>query len=445
MSKGEEIIDKYMLPVANRISNNLYLTVLRDAFMGALPLIIFGSLFVVLSNISFLENWLGESGYANYQAFLNSAPEATIFIMSLFVTFGIGYHLSKHYGVEELHGALIATAAFLIITPFQLEEEEITGVIPIASIGAEGMFAAIIVGFIASEIYRKTIQKNWVITMPQGVPEAVAKSFSTLIPATITLSFFMFINLIFSITPWGDIHNFIYSILQAPLLALGSGLTATLVAVFFTQIFWFFGLHGQILVNSVMEPIWQTLSLENLRAYQNNEPLPHIVNSGFIDTFTVGTGGTGMTLGVLILILIIGRSRQLKQLGKLATPAGIFNVNEPIIFGLPIVLNPLVVIPWILAPMVATTFSYLLMANGVVPPPTGVNVPWTTPMVISGVLATGSIAGGILQIVNLLIVMAIWWPFIRIMDKQYYEQENHDKQDENPLLDEKNEKTDKAL
>nr|WP_308215271.1 PTS transporter subunit EIIC [Sinobaca sp. H24] len=296
---------------------------------------------------------------------MNSAPEATIFIMSLFVTFGIGYHLSKHYGVEELHGALIATASFLIITPFQLEEEEITGVIPVASIGAEGMFAAIIVGFIASEIYRKTIQKNWVITMPQGVPEAVAKSFSTLIPATITLSSFMFINLIFSITPWGDIHNFIYSILQAPLLALGSGLTATLVAVFFTQIFWFFGLHGQILVNSVMEPIWQTLSLENLRAYQNNEPLPHIVNSGFIDTFTVGTGGTGMTLGVLILILIIGRSRQLKQLGKLATPAGIFNVNEPIIFGLPIVLNPLVVIPWILAPMVATTFSYLLMANGV--------------------------------------------------------------------------------
>ena len=260
--------------------------------------------------------------------------------------------------------------------------------------------------------------------MPQGVPDAVSRSFSSLIPITLTLTVFLIIRILFSLTPYETVQNFIYTVLQEPLTALGSGLAATIVAVILIQIFWFFGLHGQIIVNSVFDPIWYTLNNQNLEAFQHGQALPNIITKQFVDSFLVGMGGSGMTLAVVILIFIIGRSRQIKELGKLGGPAGIFNVNEPIIFGLPIIMNPLVLIPWIIAPVVVTIVTYFSMATGLVPKPAGIIVPWTTPIVLNGFLATGNAwQGGVLQLVNLLIVMAIWWPFLKVLDKNYYEKE----------------------
>ena len=137
-----------------------------------------------------------------------------------------------------------------------------------------------------------------------------------------------------------------------------------------------------------------------------------------METFTVGIGGTGMTLAVVIGILIIAKSKQLRQVAKLAGPAGIFNVNEPVIFGLPIVMNPTIIIPWIISPIVGVTIAYLSMKLGLVPLTTGVAVPWTVPIFFSGILATNSLAGGILQLVILTVVLLIWSPFIKIMDMQ---------------------------
>jgi len=152
------------------------------------------------------------------------------------------------------------------------------------------------------------------------------------------------------------------------------------------------------------------------------------VTKQFIDTLLVGMGGSGMTLAVIILIFIIGRSRQVKELGKLGAPPGIFNVNEPIIFGLPIIMNPMVIIPWIIAPVVVTIITYLAMSIGFVPKPAGIIVPWTTPIFLSGFLATGNAwQGAVLQLVNLIVVMLIWWPFLKVMDKNYYEKEKKEK------------------
>jgi cellobiose PTS system EIIC component len=215
---------------------------------------------------------------------------------------------------------------------------------------------------------------------------------------------------------------------QAPLVGLGGGLPATLIAVFFIQILWFFGLHGQIIINSVMDPIWNTLSLENLQAYTSNGELPHIINKQFIEVYLVGAGGTGMTLAVLVAILLFMKSKQMKQVGKLGIGPGIFNVNEPVIFGLPIVMNPLILLPWIIAPMIVTVVSYTAMAIGLVPPPTGVTIPWTVPIFISGFLATNSIAGSLLQLVNVLIVFAIWFPFLKFIDRMNMKQEREAEQ-----------------
>src|SRR5699024_6144244 len=194
----------------------------------------------------------------------------------------------------------------------------------------------------------------------------------------------------FRYKPLDTVQNCIYTIIPEPLTALGSGLPATIIAVLLIQLFWFFGLHGQIIINSVFDPIWFALNDQNLKAFQAGEELPNIVKKPFIASFLVGMGGTGMTLVVIILFFIIGRSRQLKELGKLGALAGIFNVNEAIIFGLPIVMNPFILIPWLIAPVIVTIITYFAMSTGLVPPPAGIIVPWTTPPILSGYLATGN-------------------------------------------------------
>lgn len=417
-----EKLEDVLLPVADKLNNNKYLASLRDGFMIALPLIIFGSIFVVIANFPFLDKLISKEAFAEWQNLVGPASAATLSLMGLFVIIGIGYRLTERNGVEGIYGAVTALASVLILTPQVVGKT--TGVIPTEILGAKGMFLGILASILAAELYSYFTNKNWVIKMPDGVPEAVSKSFSALIPVTLTLITFLILRILFSFTPWETVQNFIYSVVQQPLTALGSGLPATLIAVFFIQIFWFFGLHGQIIVNTVFDPIWYSLNNENLVAFQAGNPLPNIITKQFIDTFLVGMGGTGGTLAVVILIYIIGKSRQNKEIGKLGTPASIFNVNEPIIFGLPIIMNPLVILPWILAPVVVTLITYFSMLTGLVPKPSGVIVPWTTPIFLSGFLATGNAwQGAVLQLVNLAATALIWWPFLKIMDKNYYENE----------------------
>ncbi|SER61432.1 PTS system, cellobiose-specific IIC component [Gracilibacillus ureilyticus] len=422
MNKFMEFLENFLLPIADKLNNNRYLSALRDGFMVALPLIIFGSIFVVIANFPFLDKILSEDALAAYQNALGPASAATLSIMGIFVIIGIGYKLVEQYELDAIYGGVVALAAFLILTPQVLEG--VSGVIPTSTLGAQGMFLGIFTAFISAELYRFFVQKNWTIKMPPGVPGAVSRSFSALIPITLTLSVFLIIRIIFSYTPFETVQNFIYTVIQEPLTVLGSGLPATIVAVLLIQIFWFFGLHGQIIINSVFDPIWYALNDENLKAFQAGTELPNIVTKQFIDTFLVGMGGSGMTLAVVILIFMIGRSRQLKELGKLGGPAGFFNVNEPIIFGLPIIMNPIIIIPWLLAPVVITVITYFAMAIGLVPPPAGIIVPWTTPPILSGFLATGNAwQGAVLQIFNLFVVGLIWWPFLKVLDKNYYETE----------------------
>lgn len=420
------MLENVLMPVADKLNNNRYLTALRNGFMVALPLIIFGSMFVVIANLPFLDELIGEEAFATYQDLLGPASASTLSIMGLFVIMGIGYKMVEQRGGESVYGAAVAVASFLILTPQVVEDT--AGGIPTNVLGAEGMFLGIFTAFFAAEIYQAFVKRDLTIKMPAGVPDAVSRSFSALIPIALTLTIFLVVRIIFGFTPFETVQEFIYTIIQEPLTALGSGLPATLIAVLLIQVFWFFGLHGQIIVNSVFDPIWYALNDQNLSAYQAGEELPNIVTKQFIDTFIVGIGGSGMTLAVLIAILLVAKSRQLKEIGKIATPPGIFNVNEPVIFGLPIIMNPLVIIPWLLAPVVVAFVTYMFMSVGIVPRPAGIIVPWTTPVLLSGYMATGNqIMGAVMQLINMAIVFIIWLPFLKVMDRQYYDNEQSEK------------------
>lgn len=417
MNKFLDSISDKLLPVANKLASNRYLSILRDAFMLAFPLTMFGSIVVVICNLPFLNDEMK----AILNELLGSGQSATMSIMTVFVTFGIGYYLSKSYDVESIFGGAISFASFLILTPFFVTSdsgETISNVLSLDRLGAKGMFLGMIVSFIATEIYSRTSRKGWQIKMPDSVPPAVAKSFAALIPAILTLSTFTAINAIVTVGLNTNLHDVIYNIIQVPLVGLGSSIWATLLAIFFIQFLWFFGLHGQILVNSVMDPVWNTLMFENLEAYKAGEHLPHIITKPLMEVFTVGLGGSGMTLAVVIIMAFFLRKKQYRDVGRLALGAGIFNVNEPVIFGLPIVLNATILIPWVIAPIIVTAFNYFVMAIGIVPAPTGVSVPWTVPIFFSGIIATNSLAGGLLQIVDFILVGFIWYPFLRMLDKQ---------------------------
>lgn len=410
-------LSEKIMPLANWLGDNRYLMVLRDSFMLAFPLTMFGSIIVVINNLPFFN----DDTKGMLSNLLGNGQNATMSIMTVFVTFGIGYYLSQSYDVEGIFGGAVAFSSFLILTPFFMSTESgetVSGVLSLDRLGAKGMFLGMIAAFVAAEIYCRVTKRGWQIRMPDGVPPAVTKSFAAMLPAILTLTVFLVINAVMVGAFNANLHDVIYDVIQKPLTGLGSSLPATLVSIFFIQFLWFFGLHGQIIVNSVMDPIWNTLMLDNLEAYKAGESLPHIVTKPFMETFTVGLGGSGMTLAVVIILAFLMKKKQYTDIGRLALGPGIFNVNEPVIFGLPIVLNATILIPWVLAPIVVTTLNYLVMAAGIVPAPTGVSVPWTVPIIASGVLATNSWLGGLLQVIDFLIVGMIWLPFLRALDKQ---------------------------
>ena len=405
-----------LTPLAGKLGSNRYLAVLRDAFMLSFPLTMFGSIVVVLNNLPFWSDDLkGTLG-----GLFGNGQNATMSIMTIFVTFGIGYYLTRSYDEDGVFGGAVSLASYLILTPFNFttaEGAEVSGALSLDRLGAKGMFIGMLAAFIAAEIYVRITKKGIVIKMPEGVPDAVARSFASLIPAISTLTVFLLLNALVSGVFTTNLHDVIYTVIQKPLVGLGSGLPATLLSLFFVQILWFFGLHGQIIVNSVMDPIWNTLALENLDAFKAGEALPHIITKPFMETFTVGLGGSGMTLMVVILIAFVMKSRQMKDIGRLAIGPGLFNVNEPVIFGLPIVLNASILIPWVLTPLIVTTINYFSMASGLVPAPTGVTVPWTVPLFFSGMMATNSLMGGLLQLIDVAIVGVMWYPFLKVVDK----------------------------
>lgn len=437
MSKMDKFEDKVM-PVADKIANNRYLMAIRDGFMLAMPLLIIGA-------ISCLIAYFPSEGFTNFMTglfgsqwtdFFTIPYHASMAIMTLFVIIGIANSLSEHYGQDGLSTAVIALVCFFVLTPFvtaftpegSQTAYQVGSVIPLEWIGSKGLFVGMLSAVLATDLVRWVYKRGWEIKMPAGVPPTVAKAFSALIPGTITIFAFGLIRLLFIYTPYGTIDNFIYTILQAPMTSLGDSLGATLAANFFIGLFWIFGIAGADVVQSVMSPIWLALSAENLTAYSSGAALPHIVTQQF-NSIYLWIGGAGDTLALCLTLMFICKSQQCKKIGRLAILPGLFNINEPIIFGLPVVLNPLLILPFIFTPLVLAVVTYCSMAIGLVPPPNGVIVPWTTPIILGGFLVSG-IRGAILQIVEMVIAFFIYLPFIRIVDRQYCEQEKAYEQNE---------------
>lgn len=418
-------LEKFFMPLAEKIGRNKYLIAIRDGFLLSMPLLIVGSFFLLIANFpipGWTEFWARFFG-DNWDSYFSKPTDATFSIMAVLAVIGIGYSFAEQMKVDRLFGAAISLVSWFLIMPYEIMfNDEVVSGIPLGWVGSRGIFVGIICAFAAVHIYSWVDKKGWVIKMPDGVPPTVEKSFAALIPAGVSLSVFFVINIVFAMTPFENAFNFVFVILQTPLLKLGNTLPAMVIAYIFLHFFWFFGVNGGSVVGAVFNPILQTLSAENLAALQAGQAMPNIICQQFQDLFAT-FGGAGSTLSLLIAMLLFCHSKRVKELGKLALVPGIFGINEPIIFGLPILLNPLMLVPFMLVPTINIIISYFCMSIGLVPLCTGVAIPWTMPVIVSGFLATGW-QGSVLQALLLVLGVFIYMPFIKMMDKQYLADEN---------------------
>lgn len=423
-----KVLEKFFMPLAEKIGRNKYLISIRDGFLISTPLLIVGSFFLLFANFpipGWNEFFTGIFG-AGWDSFFAKPVAATFDIMALLAVMGVGYSFANHMKVDKLFGAATSLVAWFILMPYQVPvkaaltktgESIFVNGIPTGWTGAKGIFIGIMCAFAAVHIYSWVNKKGWVIKMPAGVPPTVTKSFAALIPAGIVMLTFFIINWLFAITPYKSAFNFVYVILQTPLLNLGNTLGAMVTAYIFLHFFWFFGVNGGSVVGAVFNPILQTLAAENLQALKEGLAIPNIISQQFQDLFAT-FGGAGSTLSLLVAMLFFCKSKRIKQLGKLALVPGMFGINEPIIFGLPIVLNPTILAPFMLVPTMNIVISYFAMRLGMVPYCNGIQIPWTTPPIISGFLATDW-RGAVLQVILLGLGVLVYLPFIKIMDKQY--------------------------
>lgn len=433
MKSSNNFIEEKLMPIASTLSSNKALIAVRDGITLAMPLIIIGSLFMIIASFpipGWWEGWLGEIGVAGY---LWKGVDSSFGLIGLVASFGIAQSLANQYGADGVAAGIISLSSFITVTPF-VSGETGSG-ITTARMGASGLFVAIILGLISGYIYQWFIARDIQIKMPESVPPAVGRSFSAIIPGAFIITMWLIIFGILDATGLPDLHNLAQVVLGGPLGLLGGNIFGTIFVAGLNSFFWFFGLHGGNTVNQIMSPVWLANLEENIAAYQAGQELPNIITTPFMDNF-VYLGGGGATLGLVIVIALLARrknaSKQTKTMAPLTLVPGMFNINEPTMFGIPVVLNLLLIFPFILAPIINVVITYSAMAMGLVPL-TRVATAWTMPPIISGFLTTGSIAGSILQVVLIAVDMLLYLPFYRAVERNNLRQEELDRGEEDSV------------
>lgn len=403
-----------LLPIANKVGNQRHLLAIRDAFTTIMPLMIIGALVVAINNlpIEAFQNLMNsifaytlEDGSHIWKNLGGNVWNGTFGIMSLFMAYLIGDNLGTSYGMNGKTAGATSLASFATIGGM-------------AGVSSSGLFIAIIVALLSVELLKvlSSIDKLK-ITMPEGVPAGVASSFNSMIPMMLVI---VAVGLITTILVRVGIPNVVevfYENFQKPFMGLSSTLPAALILAVVPTFLWFFGIHGANMIDPVMQLINAPAIEANNAAIAAGKAAENIVNKPFFDSF-VNMGGTGATIALLIAMFIIGRkNKKMMTMASLSIGPGIFNINEPLTFGLPIVLNPIYFIPYVFGPVVLAAIAYFATSSGLVPVCTVVTA-WVTPPVIGGLLATASWKGGLLAAFNLVVMICIYLPFVYVANKQ---------------------------
>ena len=428
MDKFQAFLERVLGPVMVKLGGNRYLLAVRDGVVGALPLIIVGSFFMIVANPPLPADWAISQFLTANAATILLPYRMTMYIMALYAVFGMGNSLARSFELDGLSGGILSVMAFLLTivpTNVPVDAAEAAGVsgfvLPMANLGSGGLFVGIVVTFIAVNVFRFTQNSKFKITMPDQVPPSVTKSFEALTPTLIV------ILLIGGITYFlGFNWNGFVTTLITPLVSATDTLPGVLLITFLTCFFWFFGIHGASIVGSIARPLWLTLLEANANAAAAGTAgtaLPTVSAEPFYQWF-IWIGGAGCTIGLAILLVTVCKSKYAKELGKIGFFPALFNINEPLMFGTPIVLNLTLAIPFIVTPLICAVIAWFATTLGLVNHVI-VTAPWTLPGPVGAYLATGGDwRAAVLCIVLIIISVVVYLPFVKIWDNQFLSQED---------------------
>ena len=423
MEKLENGLNKYLMPLADKINRNKVMTAIKEGMMSSLPVTLIASVALILSNFPFLSDFAPSVDAVLKKIFAPISP-ITLGLLAIYVIIGTARSYSKQKDIDPLYGIMCALASFLLVTPFTAVSDVVVngetikgaivnGLIPTNVLGASGVFPALLITFISISVLAYLHNKDFTIKMPDSVPENVAKPFLSIIPFGGAILVALAIRLIFEMTSFGTLQNCVDTIITKPFLSFGNNIWVFLFILIVAQVLWFFGIHGTNLVlNTVWQPIAMVAMAANLEAFNAGEPLPYVLAAAF----TCFTGQA--KLSEIVALCVVGKSKQSKAIGKLSLVPALFNIHEPFVFGLPVIMNTTLMLPWIFVEALQAGLAYLLVnLTGAIPI---FQAPWTCPPIIQQLIATNFNPWSVvITIATFVLGFVIWIPFMKLLDKQY--------------------------
>jgi PTS system cellobiose-specific IIC component len=370
----------------------------RAGVVAVVPLTIVGGVFMLLANppIPAVEAWV-----TPFSAILSIPVAATFGLLALFVCLAVAYDLGERRGQDRLSSVILAGSSFLL-----LAVEPDTGRLSPDPLASQGILTAILVAIAAVEVQAFFTRRNLVIRMPDGVPKVIYESFASLVPLTVLLASFWAIRFLLGVDLTATVQW-----LFTPLIFALNTLPGICVYAFLVTLLWSIGINGDNALDAVVAPVFLQYLAANVEAWEAGTTPPYSTALGFFTSF-VNVGGTGATIA-LALVLFNCRDPGTRRISRLSLPTQVFQINEPLFFGLPIVLNPVLMVPYVLNSFLLTATSFLLMEWGLVGRPV-VGIPWTTPPIIGHYLVTGGDwRAAVWGAVSIGLAMVVYWPFAR--------------------------------
>ncbi|MBL1230218.1 PTS sugar transporter subunit IIC [Enterococcus sp. BWB1-3] len=425
MEKLTEVLGKF----ATKINSLRYIMVIKNAFASLIPVIITGAFGTLFSAMVFdSDNGLARISTLGFLADLKPISSAisyvTLSFLTIYAVFLIGIELAKLNKVNGIFPGIIAVMSYLSVNPFVYEFVNAEDVKVIAEnvlakqyTDTKGLFLGMFVAIASIELYCWLGRQDRLkLKMPDTVPANVSESFSSLFPTILTIAIIATAGFVIKALTGMYAYNIIYNIIQKPLEGIVQGLPGILLLMLIAQVFWVIGIHGNQMVKPVREPLLLAAIAVNTEAFEAGKEIPNIITMPFWDMY-MSMGGSGVTIGLLIAVLLVSKREDMREITKLSLAPGIFNINEPVIFGMPIMLNPILAIPFIVTPLVTGTIGYIATSIGFAAKAV-VMVPWPMPPIVNAYLATAGDMGAVLtQIICIIVSILIYLPFVKISNK----------------------------
>ncbi|MGX7264835.1 PTS sugar transporter subunit IIC [Enterococcus crotali] len=430
MEKMTSWVESSLVPKVSKITNLRYFQALRNGFFAIIPLTIIGSIFMLITDfpVPGYEEFMAGIFGSEWMNFISPAYRATFNMMGIIFAGTMSYKLAESYSMDKLTSLVLGIVAYVVVLPKSVTTETgevVNKVLSFDWLGTQGVITAIIMSIISVELTRFCLKKKLIIRMPESVPTMVSQAFSALIPGIFIVAVSLVINgvgVVFS----ESFPQLIYTLIQAPLQGIIGTPFAIILVAGLNGLLWWFGIHPTV-INSMLYPILYANADKNQALAELGQLTTQTGNFGtvqMLDQFAT-IGGAGCTIGLAIAMAIVARSSRMKAMSKISFVPAFFNINEPLIFGLPVIFNPLILIPITIAPIVSVLIALLSMKVGFMPMFTSIQAPWATPFIFSGFLV-GQWQGAVTQIIAVIASVAIYYPFVKALDNQYKKEELHE-------------------